>query len=297
MIQGGASAAAGPLRRSSALRLRSSGRLHRWLGGAGAIILLILLLFALFPAAFAPFDPTETVTRPFHSPDREHLLGANDIGQDLLSELVWGTRISLATGLIVGLAAVSIGTLVGLSAGYFQNWGSSALMRLVDLTLALPFLPIVILLSAYLGSSWRNVIIILILVSWAAPARLIRSRVLETKNQPYVESAVATGGSDNHIIFKHVWPAARSIALVQVVMVTAAAILAEASLSFLGLGDPSSKSWGTMLFFARASGAFLGEAWLWWVLPAGLMITLTVLSLVLIGYALEHRLEPQLGRR
>jgi peptide/nickel transport system permease protein len=297
MIQQGISARSSPLARSRASRLRSSGRHYRLVGAIGGLILLILLLFALFPDLFAPYDPTETVARPFQSPDREHLLGTNDIGQDLFSELVWGTRISLATALVVSLIAVSIGTLAGLAAGYYQNLGSSLLMRLVDLTLALPFLPIVILLSAYLGSSWRNVMIILILVSWAAPARLIRSRVLETKNQPYVESAVATGGSDNHIIFRHVWPATRTIALVQVVMVAAAAILAEASLSFLGLGDPSSKSWGTMLFFAQASGAFLGDAWLWWVVPAGLMITLTVLSLVLIGYSLEHRLEPQLNMR
>jgi peptide/nickel transport system permease protein len=276
---------------------KASGRLTRWLVVVGGGILLALIFLALFPGAIAPYDPTETVARPFLPPGQGHLLGTNDIGQDLFSELVWGTRVSLVTGLAVSLVAVAIGSIVGLSAGYYDNLGSTALMRLVDLTLALPFLPLVILLGAYLGSSWRNVVLILILVSWAAPARLIRSRVLETVGQSYVESAVAAGGSDNRIIFNHVWPAARSIALVQVVMVAAAAILAEASLSFLGLGDPSTKSWGTMLYFAQASGAFLGDAWLWWVLPTGLMITLTVLGLVLLGYALERRLEPRLGRR
>lgn len=274
-----------------------TGRRNRWVVVVGGGIFLTLIFLALFPSAIAPYDPTETVARPFLPPGQGHLLGTNDIGQDLFSELVWGTRVSLATGIIVSLLAVGIGSIIGLAAGYYDNLGSTALMRLVDLTLSLPFLPLVILLGAYLGSSWRNVVIILVLVSWAAPARLIRSRVLETVNQPYVESAVASGGSDNRIIFKHVWPAARSIALVQLVMIAAAAILAEASLSFLGLGDPSAKSWGTMLYFAQASGAFLGDAWLWWVLPAGLMITLLVLSLVLIGYSLEHRLEPRLGRR
>lgn len=274
-----------------------SGHLNRWLAIVGACILLALIFLALFPGLIAPYDPAETVARPFLPPGPDHLLGTNDIGQDLFSELMWGTRVSLVTGLVVSLVAVTIGSVVGLSAGYYDNLGSTALMRLVDLTLALPFLPLVILLGAYLGSSWRNVVLILILVSWAAPARLIRSRVLETVHQQYVESAVAAGGSDNRIIFKHVWPAARSIALVQVVMVAAAAILAEASLSFLGLGDPSTKSWGTMLYFAQASGAFLGDAWLWWVLPTGLMITLTVLGLVLLGYALERRLEPRLDRR
>ncbi len=276
---------------------KTSGHRNRWVVVVGGCILLSLAFLALFPGLIAPYDPAETVARPFLPPGQGHLLGTNDIGQDLFSELVWGTRVSLVTGIIVSLLAVSIGSIVGLSAGYYNNLGSTALMRLVDLTLALPFLPLVILLAAYLGSSWRNVVIILILVSWAAPARLIRSRVLETVHQPYVESAVAAGGSDNRIIFKHVWPAARSIALVQLVMVAAAAILAEASLSFLGLGDPSTKSWGTMLYFAQASGAFLGDAWLWWVLPTGLMITLTVLGLVLLGFALERRLEPRLNRR
>jgi ABC-type dipeptide/oligopeptide/nickel transport system permease subunit len=267
------------------------------MGAIGGFIFLALVLLALLPTLFAPYDPSETVSRPFLPPDQGHLLGTNDIGQDLFSELIWGTRVSLVTGLTVSLLAVSIGSIVGLITGYYDNWGSTALLRLVDLTLALPFLPLVILLGAYLGANWRNVILILILVSWAAPARLIRSRVLETKSQPYVESAVAAGGSNSRIIFKHVWPAARAIALVQLVMVAAAAILAEASLSFLGLGDPSAKSWGTMLYFAQVSGAFLGDAWLWWVLPTGLMITLMVLSLVLIGYSLEHRLEPRLNRR
>ncbi|MGD2049921.1 MAG: ABC transporter permease [Chloroflexota bacterium] len=276
---------------------RLSSHLNRWLAVVGGCILLALIFLALFPALVAPYDPTEPVARPFLSPGPDHLLGTNDIGQDLFSELMWGTRVSLVTGLLVGLVAVTIGSVVGLFAGYYNNLGSIALMRLVDLTLALPFLPLVILLGAYLGSSWRNVVLILILVSWAAPARLIRSRVLETVHQQYVESAVAAGGSDNRIIFKHLWPAARSIALIQVIMVAAAAILAEASLSFLGLGDPSTKSWGTMLYFAQASGAFLGDAWLWWVLPAGLMITLTVLGLVLLGSALERRLEPRLDRR
>jgi len=271
--------------------------LTHWAGLAGGLILAAMLLFALFPGLIAPYDPAETVARPLLSPGQGHLLGTNDIGQDLFSELIWGARVSLVTGLVVSFTAVTIGTLIGLSAGYFDNLGSTILLRLVDLTLALPFLPLVILLGAYLGASWRNVIIILSLVSWAAPARLIRSRVLSTASQPYVESAVAIGSSDSRIIFKHIWPAARSIALIQLVMVAAAAILAEASLSFLGLGDPSAKSWGTMLFFAQASGAFLGDAWLWWVLPAGLMITLAVLSLVLIGYSLEGRLEPRLSRR
>ena len=271
-------------------------RLFQIVGIAGGMLFLILMLMALFPVFFAPYDPTETVGRPFSRPSAEFLLGTNDIGQDIFSELISGTRASLATGLVVSLFAVTLGTIVGLVTGYYDNAGSAVLQRLVDLTLVLPFLPLVILLSAYLGASQRNVILILALVSWAIPARLVRSRVISIKNQPYIEAAQALGSGDARILSVHIWPAVRSLALVQFVIVASAAILAEASLSFLGLGDPSTKSWGTMLYFAQASGVFFGDAWLWWVVPTGLMISAAVLSLVLLAYTLEHYLEPNLRR-
>ena len=167
-------------------------------------------------------------------------------------------------------------------------------MRITDLILVLPFLPLIILLSAYLGASQRNVILVLALFAWAIPARLIRSRVLAIQNEPYIEAAEATGCSNARILRVHIWPGVRLIALVQLMLVASAAILAEASLSFLGLGDPSTKSWGGMLYFARSSGAFLSDAWRWWVLPAGLMISLSVMSLVLIAYSAEDVLEPSL---
>jgi ABC-type dipeptide/oligopeptide/nickel transport system permease subunit len=154
----------------------------------------------------------------------------------------------------------------------------------------LPFLPLVILISVYLGPSQRNIIIVLSTFFWAGPARLIRARVLSTRLDTYIEAARALGASPLRIMAGHLLSAVRPLALVQIVLVASASILAESSLSFLGLGDPSGKSWGTMLYFARASGAFLSEAWKWWVLPAGLMITMTVLSLGLIGYSLEQRL-------
>ncbi len=203
-------------------------------------------------------------------------------------------------GLSVALISVVLGTLVGLIAGFRGGTVSDVLMRITDLILVLPFLPLIILLSAYIGPNQRNVILVLALFSWAIPARLIRSRVLAIQNEPYIEAAAATGCSDSRILRVHIWPGVRLIALVQLMLVASAAILAEASLSFLGLGDPSTKSWGGMLYFARASGAFLSEAWRWWVLPAGLMISLSVMSLVLIAYSAEDVLEPSLrggGRR
>jgi peptide/nickel transport system permease protein len=274
------------LRRMSA-RPRGLSRLTGWIGAVG---LTLLLFLAAFPNLTAPYDPSERVGTPLQRPGSGHLLGTNDLGQDLFSELIAGTRASLLTGLIVASIAASIGTLIGMAGGYFSGWPTSLLMRLTDLILVLPFLPLVILLSVYLGPSQRNVIIVLAIFFWAVPARLIRSRVLSLRGDTYVEAARALGANPLQIMVDHLWAGVRPLALVQVVLIASAAILAESSLSFLGLGDPSAKSWGSMLYFARSSGAFLSDAWTWWVLPTGLMITITVLSLGLIGYSLEQRI-------
>ncbi|MCC6300387.1 MAG: ABC transporter permease [Anaerolineales bacterium] len=269
--------------------------LIRLSSGFGAVSLMLLLALAAFPSAFAPFDATERVALPLQRPNDENILGANDIGQDLFSELIAGTRASLFTGLTVAFISIVIGAVVGLVSGYFGGWTDSLLMRLTDLILVLPFLPLVILMAVYLGPSQSNVIIVLAVFFWAAPARLIRSQVLSMKSEPYIEAARALGASPVRIMANHLWSGVRPLALAQIVLVASASILAESSLSFLGLGDPSAKSWGSMLYFARASGAFLGDAWKWWVLPTGLMITLTVLSLGLIGYGLEQRISKTVG--
>ena len=269
--------------------------LIRLSSGLGLFLLILLLALAAFPSLFAPFDATERVALPLREPNDENILGTNDIGQDLFSELIAGTRASLFTGLIVAFISILIGTVIGLVSGYLGGWADSLLMRLTDLILVLPFLPLVILIAVYLGPSQRNVILVLAVFFWAAPARLIRSQVLSMKSEPYIEAARALGANPIRIMAHHLWSGVRPLVLVQVVLVASASILAESSLSFLGLGDPSAKSWGSMLYFARASGAFLGDAWKWWVLPTGLMITLTVLSLGLIGYGLEQRISKSIS--
>ncbi len=276
-------------------RISPSRRLIRLTSGFGVLTLLLLLAFAAFPSVFAPFDATERVALPLQKPNEENILGTNDIGQDLFSELIAGTRASLFTGLIVAFISILIGAIIGLVSGYVGGWADSLLMRFTDLILVLPFLPLVILIAVYLGPSQRNVILVLAVFFWAAPARLIRSQVLSMKSEPYIEAARALGANPIRIMACHLWSGVQPLVLVQTVLVASASILAESSLSFLGLGDPSAKSWGSMLYFARASGAFLGDAWKWWVLPTGLMITLTVLSLGLIGYGLEQRISKNVS--
>jgi peptide/nickel transport system permease protein len=272
-------------------RFLSPRQLSRLSGWTGAIVLTILLVLAIVPKAIAPYDSTKLVAPPLQEPSAKYILGTNDIGQDLFSELIAGTRASLFTGLIVSFISVFTGVWVGLVSGYLGGWIDSLLMRFADLVLVLPFLPLVILISVYIGPSQRNVIMLLSVFFWASPARLVRSRVLSLRTETYIEAARALGANPLQIITRHLWSGVKLLAAVQVILVASASILAESSLSFLGLGNPSAKSWGSMLYFAQASGAFLSDAWKWWVLPAGLMITLTVLGLGLIGYSLEYRMS------
>lgn len=259
----------------------------------GLLLILGLVGTAVFAPQISPYNPTVRVSTPFGVPSAEHRLGTNDIGQDILSELIYGTRASLIVGVTAALVAMLIGTIVGLIAGYDQRLGS-ILLRGVDVVLVLPFLPLLIVLSAYLGRSLLNTVIIIGLLSWAGTARVIRSQVLTIVKQDYVLAARAVGASDRHIIYRHILPQVLLLAIGQFVQATSRAILLEASLSFLGLGDPLQKSWGTVLYWAQVRGAFLTPAWLWWVLPPGILITVSALGFAMIGFALEQKVDPRL---
>jgi peptide/nickel transport system permease protein len=259
----------------------------------GLFLILGLVLTAVFAEQISPYDPTERVGIPFSTPSAEFRLGTNDIGQDILSELIYGTRASLFVGITAAAVSLLIGTIVGLVAGYDPRFGS-ILMRGVDIILVLPFLPLLIVLSAYLGRSLINTVIIIGLLSWAGTARIIRSQVLTITKQDYVLAARAVGASDRHIIFRHIQPLILLLAIGAFVQSTSRAILLEAALSFLGLGDPLQKSWGTILYWAQVRGAFLTPAWLWWVLPPGLLITISALGFAMVGFALEQKVDPRL---
>jgi len=224
------------------------------------------------------------------------LLGTNDIGQDILSEIIYGTRTSLIMGMLSAGVALTIGTIVGLTAGYFGGHIDTLLMRIVDIILVIPMLPLMILLAAFLGPSFWNIIIVIGMLSWASPARVIRSQVLTIKNKGYIEAVKVIGGKSKYIIFKHIFPPTLSIIISQLILMSSRAILMESSLSFLGLGDPTQKSWGIILYYAQSRSAFLSDAWVWWILPPGLLITLLVISFSYIGNSLEQIVNPRLRR-
>lgn len=264
------------------------------LGVIGTLIIAAFIIVTLFAPLISPYDAYERTGPPFAKPSRAHVLGTNDIGQDILSELLYGTRISLVIGLLSAAVALTIGTAIGLAAGYMGGRTDAVLMRVVDISLVLPMLPMMMLLAAFLGPNIWNMIFVIGILSWSRPARVIRSHVLTLRNKGYIEAVKVIGGKPTYIIVKHILPPTLSIIISQLIIVTSRSILMEASLSFLGLGDASQKSWGMMLYYAQNRSAFLTNAWVWWILPPGLLITLMVVSLAYTGNSLERIVNPRL---
>jgi peptide/nickel transport system permease protein len=267
---------------------------HNRLALAGLALFAAFVLGAVLAPLLAPHDPWAHF-EPFLSPTVTHLLGTDDVGRDILSELITGARVSLAVGLLSGLLAVSLGVLVGLLAGFQRGRLDEALMGLTDVVLVIPALPLVILVSVYLGPGLWHTILIIGLVFWPSTARVIRSQVLSVRQSGYVEAARALGAGDAWLMRRHVLPNVLPLVLAKLVLTIAAAMLMEASLSFLGLGDPMAKSWGMMLHYAFARGGFINEMW-WWYLPPGLCIGLCIFALTLISFSIEERGDPRLRR-
>ena len=264
----------------------------------GVGLMLTLVLCALFAPVLAPYDPRAEVCAAFAPPNAAHWLGCDDFGQDLFSQLVFGARTSLFVGLTVALLAVGVATflavLSGLSAGEEKgSWIDRLLMRLVDVALALPFLPLVIVLGVYFGASIGTQIVVIALVMWAQPLREMRAQILSIKAATFVEASRTMGASGRFVSLRHILPELTPLIVPQFVRVAHQAILVEAALGFLGLGDPLSTSWGTMLFHANGRAAFLTGAWVYWILPPGLAIATVILALAFIGYGFDGALSAR----
>jgi ABC-type dipeptide/oligopeptide/nickel transport system permease subunit len=224
------------------------------------------------------------------------ILGTDFSGADVWAQLVYGSRISLIIGLLAAGLATSMGVLVGVVSGYLGGAVDEGLMRVVDILLCLPGLPLLLTLVKLFGKNVFYIVIFIALFGWLGLSRTIRSQVLSLRETAFVECAVASGASKPYIMFKHLVPNIAPIALASLVLSVPGGILMEASLSFLGFGDPRVPTWGKMLNYAFGHGAFEEFAW-WWALPPGIAITLVCLAFVFMGFAIDEVVNPRLRRR
>jgi peptide/nickel transport system permease protein len=224
------------------------------------------------------------------------ILGTDSAGADIWSQLVWGARISLMIGLIAAVLETTIGLIVGVVTGYLGGLVDEAMMRVVDILLCLPVLPLLLTLVFLFGKSIFYIVLFVAVFGWQGLARVVRSQVLSLRESSFVECAQASGGSKTYIMLKHMVPNVLPVAFASLVLSVPAAILFEASLSFLGFGDPRVPTWGKMLQYAFSFGGFSHYAW-YWILPPGLCITGLCLAFVFMGYAVDEVVNPRLRRR
>jgi len=266
---------------------------------AGFAIYFVFFLVAISAGLIAPHDPTEILFADDGQlaaslpPSLAHPLGTTNLGRDVFSQLVLGARPSLLVGITAALAVATVGSMVGLVAGYLGGWVDRALMRLADLVLGLPFLPFVIVLVALIGANLQHIVLAVALLLWPNAARVIRSQVLTLAQRQFVEAARVTGASEWRIMFVHIAPNIVPLAFLYGSIAVGWAILTEASLSFLGFGKADTISWGTMLQDAYASQALDRQQFAWFV-PPGICLVLVVLAGFLISRGYEELLFPKL---
>ncbi len=276
-------------RRVSALFLRNRGAV------IGATVLIFLVLLALFADWIAPYDPLTMVPRDTQQPpSRTHLMGTDLLGRDILSRVIFGTRLSLLIGLASVCIGAVIGTIIGLGAGYYGGWLEAVTMRIMDAMLAFPGILLALSVIVGLGTGIVNVMIAVGVATIPGYARLVRGSVLSAKENVYVEAARVMGCPSTRIMFRHILPNVIAPVIVLSTLQFGVAILSAAGLSFLGLGaQPPTPEWGLMVSMGRT---YLGKAW-WMSTFPGLAITVAVIAINLMGDGLREALDPRLRSR
>jgi peptide/nickel transport system permease protein len=288
------------LRGARAVRSISS----RPLGSFGLITIAVVVLMALVGGALAPQNPLSTGSFEFahrmQGPNSAHWLGTDESGRDLFSQFLLGARISLIVGLVAGTASALIGAIVGICAGYFGGWVDRGLTFLDDWFLVIPFVPFAVLMAALLqddaqripGGRTGIIVLVLAITGWAGTTRIVRAQVLSLRERQFIERARSQGASHFWIMRRHILPNVMPIVWANSVLIVALSVLGEAGLSYFGLGDPDSFSWGTVLYNGFQAGAINQGAW-WYVLPPGIAITLFVLAFFAVGQVIEDAAEPR----
>jgi peptide/nickel transport system permease protein len=257
----------------------------RILKNPGVLLLLFFILIAVFADILSPFSPDERF-EPYCPPGVSHLLGTNDLGSDIMAELLYSTRVSLVVGLATAFISTFMGLVIGMFAGYHKGIVDEFLVGLTDIFLMIPRIPLLIVLAAFIKPGPWTIALLLGLLWWPAAARVIRSKTLQVREMAFIKSAECIGFSRWRIMFSEILPNILQVVLAKFLITFASAMIAEASISFLGLGDPLVKSWGMMLNAAFNKGGLINQMW-WWYLPPGFCITLVVIAVMLTGLSLE----------
>lgn len=287
-------------RRAAAARRTWSDFRRNRAGVLGLVVLSVIVALALLAPWITDaegLEVTKATGGVLEPPSSEYWLGTDDNGRSVVTLLIWGSRISLLVGLLATAISMLLGTVVGLTSGFFEGWPAAVLFRLTEWFLVIPFLPLAIVLASVLGRSLLNIAVVIGVTSWAGTALLIRSQTMSVKERAYLERARVLGAGRWHQMTRHVLPNVAPMIFANTTLTVAIAILSETTLSFLGLGDPTRVSWGSMLEDAFSAGAMTTGAW-WYIIPPGVCVVLVVLSFTLIGQALEEAFNPRLrGRR
>jgi peptide/nickel transport system permease protein len=262
----------------------------------GLAVIVVTFLIAGFASFLAPYDPGKTdVSMKLQPPSLQHFLGTDQLGRDVFSRMLFGSRVSLSVGFVAVVISICIGIFVGAISGYYGRWIDSVLMRFVDIMLCFPSFFLILTVVALLGPSLFKVMVVIGITSWMGTSRFVRAEFLSLRERDFAQAAKALGVKDRRIIFRHILPNALAPVFVTATLDVATAILVEAGLSFLGFGvQPPAPSWGNILTEGRT---YIFDAW-WLTVFPGLAILVTVLSFNLLGEGLRDALDPRLrGRR
>jgi len=283
-----------PFRFSGVLRnlLRATRRNRKAM--AGAILLLVFLVLAIFPGQIAPDDPSAEIFAPGMGPSAHHLLGTTAYGQDILSQLVWGTRLSIIIAFAAGGLATALAVLVGVSAAYLGGIADGILSLITDVILVIPIFPLVIVIAAYRKNAGLfTLIVVLGALGWSYGARQLRSQTLSMRTRDFLESARVRGERRLYVILYEILPTMTSLIVASFLGAALYAVLTAAGLQFIGLGDPNSQSWGTMLYWAENNEA-LGAGMPLWAIAPGICVALLGAAFALLNYAFDEISNPAL---
>ena len=275
-----------------------------WKSTSGRISLIIFglcFVLAIVGPHIAPYGPNERCydvnekLLRLASPSWDHWLGTTVLGRDILSQMLWGARTAMLVGLLTALGTVVIGLNFGLIAGYFGGRIDAILMRITDILLGLPFLPFIIVLLSLTDRNIWTIILAMMFVMWRSTARIVRAEVMSLRQRQFIAAARTTGASDSDILYREIAPNIMPLAVTSITFALAWAIITEASIGFLGFGDPDVVSWGSILYDAYASQMMYRAPW--WVFPPGIAIMILVTSVYFIGRAYEEVINPRLQER